>query len=176
MGSVDFSEVAKLHATIQDLQRQLQEVKDVQDVQALLNHYAALHDEAFFDLNARAQWENLYTHDGFAKYPFGTHSGREGMGAWAFSGVSFFERCQVLSSNFHTTFSADRRTANVRANVIAQFIKKKEVLDQHFDEGGYYNWVLRKEESGEWKIASVDLILTWTFGEDPSGVGGAKSE
>jgi hypothetical protein len=64
----------------------------------------------------------------------------------------------------------------VRANVIAQFIKKKEVLDQHFDEGGYYNWVLRKEESGEWKIASVDLILTWTFGEDPSGVGGTKSE
>ena len=165
------SEVASLRATVQSLQSSLSEIKDIQTVQWLLNHYTALHDDACFDLNKRREWENLFAEDGVAIYPYGQHKGRQGKGAWAFGGVSYFERCQLLSSNFDIHFSPDRKRAYVRTNCIAQWMKRKEIYDDHFDEGGFYNWTLRKEADGQWKIERVHLTITWTTGNDPTGVG-----
>jgi hypothetical protein len=92
--------VASLQITIEETQESLAKARDIQAVQHLLNHYTALHDDACFDLNKRAEWESLFCEDGMANYPYGEHVGRKGMGAWAFSGVAYFERCQLLSSNF----------------------------------------------------------------------------
>ena len=88
-----------------------------------------------------------------------------------FGSVSYFERCQLLSSNFDISFSEDKRKAQVRTNCIAQWVKKQDVLDDHFDEGGFYYWTLRKEDDGKWYIEHVHLTITWTAGEDPTGVG-----
>jgi hypothetical protein len=162
--------VIELQKTVRQLQFELGVVKDNQAIVAMLNKYTALHDEACYDLTKRQQWEDLFAFDGVAQYPFGTHTGREGVGAWAFGGVSYFERCQLLSSNFHITFGKDRETAFVRTNCIAQWMKKREIFSDHFDEGGFYQWNLRKED-GQWRIAKVHLTITWTTGEDPTGVG-----
>lgn len=162
--------VIELQKTVQLLQDELGPLKDNQAIVALLNKYTALHDEACYDLEKRQQWENLFAVDGIARYPFGTHVGRKGMGAWAFGGVSYFEQCQLLSSNFHITFGKDREIAFVRTNCIAQWIKKRGVFSDHFDEGGFYQWNLKREK-GQWVIAKVHLTITWTTGEDPTGVG-----
>ena len=135
-------EVASLRGTVKALQDSLSEVRDIQAIQWLLNHYTALHDDACFDLSKRQEWENLFATDGVAIYPYGQHKGRQGMGQWAFGGVSYFERSQLLSSNFDITFSQSRRNAHVRTSCIAQWIKRREVYDDHFDEGGFYNWTL----------------------------------
>jgi hypothetical protein len=50
-------------------------------------------------------------------------------------------------------------------------MKKKEEFDDHFDEGGFYHWVLRREDDGNWRIEDVHLTITWTTGDDPTGVG-----
>ncbi|KIW13729.1 hypothetical protein PV08_08920 [Exophiala spinifera] len=168
----DFAaELYSLRDTVRSLQQSLSNVQDIQAVQWLLNHYTALHDEACFDLNKQQEWENLFAEDGVAIYPFGQHKGREGKGAWAFGGVSYFERCQLLSSNFDITFGPGRKQAHVRTNCIAQWMKRKDVYHEHFDEGGFYNWILRKDDSGQWKIQQVKLTITWTTGDDPTGVG-----
>jgi hypothetical protein len=128
-------EIAALRAAVKLLQQQLSDVQDIQAVQWLLNHYTALHDDACFDLAKRQEWESLFAEDGVAVYPFGQHKGRAGKGSWAFSSVQYFERCQLLSSNFDISFSPDRRKAHVRTNCIAQWVKKKEIHHDHFDEG-----------------------------------------
>lgn len=164
------AQLQETQATLQSLQTDFREVKEVQSVERLLNHYTALHDEAMYDLKKREEWGNLFAIDGVAIYPFGTHRGREGMGHWAFGGVSYFQLCQLLSSNFDISFSKDWQTAFVRTNCIAQWLKDKSRLDDHFDEGGFYHWELKKEQD-QWKIAKVQLTITWTLGEDPTGVG-----
>lgn len=164
------SQITTTNNLLLSLQQELQEVKDIQAVQHLLNHYTALHDEAMHDLKKRDEWESLFATEGVAVYPFGTHRGRSGVGQWAFGGVSYFQVCQLLSSNFDITFSDDRQTAFVRTNCIAQWMKIKSRLDDHFDEGGFYHWELVKE-AGQWKIARVELTITWTLGDDPTGVG-----
>ncbi len=168
------AELAALRDTVTSLQTSLAETRDTQAIQHLLNHYTALHDDACFDLTKRAEWESLFCEDGTAIYPYGSHTERQGIGTWAFSGVAYFQRCQLLSSNFDISFAEGRNTAFVRSNCIAQWMRRKEVLDEHFDEGGFYQWVLRREGDG-WRIERVQLTITWTTGEDPSGVGG-KSE
>lgn len=186
------AEIAALRAQVSLLQRQVSDVQDIQAVQWLLNHYTALHDDACFDLSKRQEWENLFAGDGVAVYPFGQHKGRAGKGSWAFSSVQYFERCQLLSSNFDITFNPDRSKAYVRTNCIAQWVKKKEIHHDHFDEGeyqepwlslpeldymlikfsgGFYNWILKKESDGKWYIEHVRLTIQWTSGEDPTGVG-----
>ncbi|OQU94027.1 SnoaL-like domain-containing protein [Cladophialophora immunda] len=165
------AELASLRATVSSLQKSLSETQDIQAVQWLLNHYTALHDDACFDLDKRQEWEDLFCEDGVAVYPYGQHVGRAGKGAWAFGGVSYFERCQLLSSNFDIEFSPSRKRAYVRTNCIAQWMKKRDVYDDHFDEGGFYHWILRKEADGKWRIERVHLTITWTTGEDPTGVG-----
>jgi len=163
--------VLDLQTTVRHLQSELAKVQDSQAIVALLNRYTALHDEACYDLSKRQQWENLFAVDGVAIYPYGKHEGRKGMGSWAFGGVSYFEQCQLLSSNFDVTYaSEERQEAFVRTNCIAQWMKKREVFSEHFDEGGFYNWTLKKED-GVWRIAKVHLTITWTTGEDPTGVG-----
>jgi len=128
-------EIAALRADIERLQQQLSAVQDIQSIQWLLNHYTALHDDACFDLAKRQEWENLFADDGVAVYPFGQHKGRAGKGSWAFTSVQYFERCQLLSSNFDISFSPDRKRAHVRTNCIAQWLKNKEIHHDHFDEG-----------------------------------------
>jgi hypothetical protein len=162
--------VSNLQTTLLETQKSLAEARDIQAVQYLINHYTALHDDACFDLAKRAEWESLFCEDGVALYPYGQHVGRAGKGAWAFGGVSYFERCQLLSSNFDIEFSPTRNRAYVRTNCIAQWMKKKEVFDDHFDEGGFYHWVLRKDGE-KWGIERVHLTITWTTGDDPTGVG-----
>ncbi|KEF62780.1 uncharacterized protein A1O9_00753 [Exophiala aquamarina CBS 119918] len=164
-------EIAALRADVELLRRQLSDVQDVQAIQWLLNHYTALHDDACFDLAKRLEWENLFADDGIAVYPFGQHKGRAGKGSWAFTSVQYFERCQLLSSNFDISFSPDRKKAHVRTNCIAQWLKNKDIHHDHFDEGGFYNWILRKESDGKWYIEHVKLTIQWTSGEDPTGVG-----
>jgi hypothetical protein len=163
--------VTALQTSLASTQASLSEARDIQAVQRLLNHYTALHDDACFDLAKRAEWESLFCADGVAVYPYGRHVGRAGKGAWAFGGVAYFERCQLLSSNFDIEFSPGRRRAYVRTNCIAQWMRRKEVFDDHFDEGGFYQWILRKEADGQWGIERVELTITWTTGEDPTGVG-----
>lgn len=178
------SELASLRTTVSSLQSSLRETQtslsralDIQAIQHLLNHYTALHDDACFDLTKRQEWENLFCVDGVAVYPYGAHMGREGMGSWAFGGVAYFERCQLLSSNFDISFSDEtsRTRAFVRTNCIAQWMKRREVYDDHFDEGGFYHWILRKDNDADgqsrWRIEKVHLTITWTTGEDPTGVG-----
>jgi len=163
--------VLDLQTTVRHLQSELAKVQDNQAIVALLNRYTALHDEACYDLSKRQQWENLFAVDGVAIYPYGKHEGRKGMGSWAFGGVSYFEQCQLLSSNFDVTYTSnERQEAFVRTNCIAQWMKKREVFSDHFDEGGFYHWTLKKED-GLWRIARVHLTITWTTGEDPTGVG-----
>ena len=163
--------VSTLQSSLRETRTALSETRDIQAVQHLLNHYTALHDDACFDLAKRQEWEDLFCADGVAIYPYGQHVGREGKGTWAFGGVSYFERCQLLSSNFDIEFSPKRDRAYVHTNCIAQWMKRKEVFDEHFDEGGFYHWVLRKEADGKWRIERVHLTITWTTGEDPTGVG-----
>jgi hypothetical protein len=164
-------QVLDLQNTVQFLKSELFKVQDNQAIVALLNRYTALHDEACYDLDKRQQWEDLFAIDCTATYPYGSHKGRKGMGNWAFGGVSYFEQCQLLSSNFHITYSnEEREEAFVRTNCIAQWMKKREVFNDHFDEGGFYHWTLKKED-GFWKVAKVHLTITWTTGEDPTGVG-----
>lgn len=92
------------------------------------------------------------------------------MGSWAFGGVSYFEQCQLLSCNFDVTYSSEgREEAFVRTNCIAQWMKR-EVDSEHFDDEGFYHWTLKKEEV-VWRIKKVHLTITWTTGEDPTGVG-----
>ncbi|KIX01394.1 uncharacterized protein Z518_09120 [Rhinocladiella mackenziei CBS 650.93] len=69
----------------------------------------------------------LFAEDGIAIYPYGQHHGRQGKGAGAFGGVSYFERCQLLSSNFDIEFSPNRKRAYVRTNCIAQWMKRREI-------------------------------------------------
>ena len=147
-----------LEQKVQSLEAELSKTKDIQAVQGLLNHYTAIHDIACFDLDARREWENLFAEDGEATYPYGTHKGRQGMGDWAFQGVSYFEQCQLLSSNFDISFSTDRQTANVRTNCIAQWVKKRSVMSDHFDEGGFYQWTLSRMPDNSWKIQKLSLI------------------
>ena len=166
------STIKDLKSQVEELWKRLDHTEDIQAVQRLLNRYTALHDNAVFDLRKRKEWEGLFAVDGVAVYPFGSHKGREGKGEWAFGSVSFFERCQLLSSNFDISFSDHRKMAHVRTNCIAQWVKKKDVLDDHFDEGGFYYWTLRKEwDDGKWYIEHVHLTIVWTAGDDPSGVG-----
>jgi hypothetical protein len=160
-------------AIVLDLQRELAQVKDIQAVQWLLNRYTALHDEAMYDMKKRKEWENLFAEDGMASYPYGQHVGREGKGDWAFGGVKYFEVCTLLSSNFDITFSDDRQTAFVRTNCIAQWLKNKNKLDDLFDEGGFYHWTLVRDKAA-WKIGKVHLTITWTRGDDPTGIGSKK--
>lgn len=163
-------QLGETQAVVRELQQELGRVKDIQEVQWLINHYTALHDEAMHDLKARKEWGELFATEGVAVYPFGTHKGREGKADWAFGGVSYFERCTLLSSNFDIKFADDRQTAWVRTNCIAQWNKKKEQLDDHFDEGGFYHWTVVKENK-QWRVGRVELTITWTLGDDPTGVG-----
>jgi len=168
-------ELRTLQQKVQTLESELRETKDIQAVQGLLNHYTAIHDLACFDLEKRREWENLFAEDGEATYPYGTHKGRKGMGDWAFQGVSYFEQCQLLSSNFDISFSADRETAYVRTNCIAQWILKLSDISNHFDEGGFYHWTLSRQQDNMWKIKKVHLTINWTTGEDPTGVSGQQA-
>jgi hypothetical protein len=169
---------SSLQDRVRELERRVFRAEDVQGVHALLDRYTALHDDAVYDIEKRQQWEDLFAEDGVAVYPFGSHTGRAGKGEWAFGNVKYFELCQLLSANFDVTFATDRRSAHVRSNCIAQWVKKKSDLDDHFDEGGYYYWTLVKDSTAidsngrsEWKIQHVHLTITWTSGDDPSGVG-----
>lgn len=164
-----------LEDKVQKLEQQLQVTKDIQDVQGLITHYTTVHDEAFYDLDARQEWENLFTADATAQYPFGKHCGRQGLGDFAWrEEVSVFEQCALLSSNYYIKFADDRQSARVRSNCSSRWMKKRENRGEHFDEGGFYHWIVRREPDGEWKIQSVHLTITWKTGTDPLGLGGAE--
>jgi hypothetical protein len=49
-------------------------------------------------------------------------------------------------------------------------MKRKEIFSDHFDEGEFYHRVFRKDD-GNWRIERLQLTITWTTGEDPTGVG-----
>jgi hypothetical protein len=53
-------------------------------------------------------------------------------------------------------------------------LPKREIRGEHFDKGGFYHWVVRREKDGQWKIASILLTITWTLGEDLEGVSGLR--
>ncbi|KAJ9615904.1 hypothetical protein H2200_001981 [Cladophialophora chaetospira] len=158
----------ELEKLVAQLQQTVQTLEDREAIRTLLDHYTALHDQAFTDLVARQKWENLFAEDAEVTYAFGTYSGRKGLGDWAWGpSVSTYAQCHLQSSNFD--ISIEGNTSVVRSNCITHWLYDRGVLDQHFDAGGVYQWKLIKEDR-IWKIQKIDLKVAWTKGFDLAGV------
>jgi hypothetical protein len=167
-----------IYGAIQTLKRQLEELQDIEAIRRLIDHYTALHDQAFYDLKARQQWEDLFASDAHVKYAFGEHKGREGLGEWAWGpAVSYYEQCHLQSSNFDISFSDDQhqQLSFVRSNCITHWLPKLDSLHKHFDVGGVYHWTIRRTTGGKkWEIWKLDLDVAWTSGRDFAGVSGSQ--
>jgi len=171
--SATSAQLITLEKIIQALQRQVQALQDVDAVRRLIDHYTALHDQAFHNLDARQQWEDLFAEDALVKYAFGEFNGRTGLGAWAWGpAVSDYDQCHLQSSNFDVSFSDDGELAFVRSNCITHWLVKREVLDVHFDAGGVYHWKMKRGKEGSWLIWKLELAVAWTTGIDTAGVSG----
>jgi SnoaL-like domain len=91
--------VAMTSETVKTLQRQVDDltatIVKLQDrlaITDLVNAYSVIHDNACkrgasFQAQAGIEWQNLFTTDCIAEYPFGIHHGREGLAKWAFGYV-----------------------------------------------------------------------------------------
>lgn len=50
------------------------------------------------------------------------------------------------------------------------------MLDKHFDAGGVYRWIIRREPPSTaqsdrpWAIEKIDLYCAWTTGDDSAGI------
>jgi hypothetical protein len=165
--SVDFGNL------VVQLQQKLQNLEDREAIRTLIDHYTALHDQAFTNLVARQEWENLFAENAEVTYAFGKHKGRKGLGDWAWGpAVSTYPQCHLQSSNFDISLGEDGETAFVRSNCITHWLYNAEVLNQHFDAGGVYEWMLVKEDH-VWRIKKLSLKVAWTHGFDLAGVSGA---
>ncbi|KAL7622423.1 hypothetical protein AAE478_007928 [Parahypoxylon ruwenzoriense] len=136
----------------------------------LLNEYAYTLDSTSVDVAVAETWASLFTDDGEATYPFGTHKGKEGLAEWAMTGETRFYRMQHLQSNFTITFESDD-VAHGRASCICTHGSHEIDLSKHFMVGGYYYFSFRRErtEQGDhWKISRLILDTNWEAGD---GVG-----
>lgn len=160
----------ELERIVVQLQQAVQTLEDREAIRTLLDRYTALHDQAFTDPVARQKWENLFTEDAEVSYAFGRYKGRKGLGDWAWGpSVSTYSQCHLQSSNFDISLSPQGNTSAVRSNCITHWLYDRGVLDQHFDAGGVYHWILVKEDR-LWKIQKLDLKVAWTHGFDLAGV------
>lgn len=163
-----------LERLVVQLQQTVQTLEDREAIRTLIDRYTALHDQAFTDLVARQKWENLFAEDAEVSYAFGKYKGRKGLGEWAWGpSVSTYAQCHLQSSNFDISIGQEGNTAVVRSNCITHWLYDRDVLDQHFDAGGVYQWTLLKE-GRLWKIHKLDLKVAWTYGFDLAGVSRAE--
>ena len=163
-----------LEKLVFQLQQKLQTLEDREAIRSIIDHYTALHDQAFTNLVARQKWENLFAEDAQVSYAFGSYKGKSGLGNWAWGpSVSTYPQCHLQSSNFDIAVNEDGKTAFVRSNCITHWLYDKDVLSQHFDAGGVYQWILVKEDQ-VWRIKKLDLKVAWTHGLDLAGVSRAE--
>lgn len=154
------------------LEEKINYLYERQRITDLLNEYAYTLDYAMVDHSfAEKRWVPLFTHDCEVTYPFGTHRGREGLGEWCLAAETRFQRMMHMSSNMAVVFESST-AAHARSTLFAVCGIEKHDIGKTFSEGGYYYWSMRKEnerdeedESGEWKLSSLNLDVNWTHGD-----------
>ncbi|KJZ79731.1 hypothetical protein HIM_01200 [Hirsutella minnesotensis 3608] len=133
----------------------------------LLNEYCYILDSTSVDDAVFETWASLFTDDGEATYPFGTHKGREGLAQWAKTAETRFLRMQHLQSNFSVTFESDN-IAHARSSCICTHGSHETDLSQRFTVGGYYYLTFRRvptDDGDEWKISRLILDTNWESGQ-----------
>ena len=69
-----------------------------QRISDLINEYCYILDSTSVDGAVFQAWASLFTDDGEATYPFGTHKGHDGLAEWASTAETRFYRMQVCDS------------------------------------------------------------------------------
>jgi hypothetical protein len=68
----------------------------------LLNEYSYILDSTSVDVAVSSTWSSLFTEDGEATYPFGSHKGRAGLAEWGMTAETRFYRMQVRKKTQRT--------------------------------------------------------------------------
>ncbi|KAI0182750.1 hypothetical protein EV127DRAFT_487811 [Xylaria flabelliformis] len=132
----------------------------------LLNEYCYTLDATSVDTSISEIWSSLFTEDGEATYPFGTHKGRKGLAEWGMTAETRFYRMQHLQSNFTVTFESND-VAHGRTACICTHGSDENDLSKHFMVGGYYYFTFRRVHDGPdnyWKISRLILDTNWESG------------
>ena len=140
------------------------ELLDKEEIRELLFRFAEAADTKQWRV-----WEDCFTEDARVNFPFASHTGREGSGAWAEAALAPFEVTMHLYGNTQLVIEGDE--ARGKTNFWAACTPSREDIGRHFDEGGSYNWRFRRTDAG-WRITSIDLDVIFTSGADETGLSG----
>ncbi|MEO3826404.1 nuclear transport factor 2 family protein [Actinomadura sp. B10D3] len=149
--------------TFIDIHR-LQNLLDKDEIRELLFRYAEYVDRKQF-----ADWAACFTEDVRITMPFASHEGQEGLEEWGRNGLSHYEVTEHLYGNIQIVVNGDHATG--RSNFWAACTNSRADLTRHFDEGGSYTWEFERGAQG-WRISRLDLDVTWTTGDDETGLSG----
>ena len=141
----------------------LQVLLDRQSVTDVLYKSARCLDEQRWE-----EWSHALTDDVVIELPYAKRSGISGLVDWTRSNLEQYSATVHMLTNVEVSFS-DPDHAVARANLWTARIPRGGSRDDHLDDGGYYEWTLRREDQ-EWRISSLRLNIVWVTGHYPDSV------
>lgn len=137
---------------------------DESELAKLLTRYAWCVDDKRWE-----DWAACFTADVRVRMPFAAHDGRAGLADWGRSALAPFAATQHLSGNAEFRLDGDR--ASGRSMFQAVHVPSRERSHEYFTESGVYHWEFARVD-GEWLIDSCTIEVTWTAGQDATGLSG----